>query len=212
MLHISIPTSTKLGDLDRVCNEIARHCVDGHYSPDYTTEIVGFEFSGHRYQRVHMVTAKDLSWRLWYGRNEGTLHLPNHANEMVDTGLQDMTSIVGINIPMMELSFIHGVSNPEYYLYCGQNWAKDKHLFMESTKTNGRLYEPRQYLFYRGQEVRQQPPLEGLPFYLVHSDEGGRQHALLEGDESWFAFDEIWRLFHVYLTLNVLQPMLGHPA
>lgn len=126
---------------DEVCERIVREMESRNWQvPGLSVDFHEYGTGEAKYRCVS--TIKSADFKLWFCRVQGRLG---------DGRYNNTAAITEIVIPQKEIHVHDDESGPTFYLYAGQNYAKDRDKFMNGGKVNSRLNrEPRTYLKYRG--------------------------------------------------------------
>lgn len=118
-----------------------------------------------KYQMISCISGENF--KLEFGRIQGRLNAE----------WNDIAGLASICIPKQILKVFSDYSGPNYCLYVGDNWEKDKKWFMNSIKLFAKLHnEPKRYLKYRSHTYN------GRAKQLFPDDDLDREY-LPEGDE-----------------------------
>lgn len=204
------PTSRQF-PFDVICETIVRELEVRNWEvPGITVEFSEYGSGEQKFRHVQYIKGKDF--KLWFCRKQCT---------MTDGRYNDIAAVTEIVIPKKEIRVYEDESGPTFYLYVGDNWARDREKFMNGSKVNSKLNgEPRMYLEYKGAWSNparyiypgQRPPL------LVHNNDLGREYDPKDrgkwnwltwrrepGDPTQFKTSEVMEEFTSYLEKEVLE-------
>ena len=165
--------------------------------PGITVDFFTYETNYGRYKMVNSIVGKNF--KLEFGRIQG----------IIDGSWNNIAGLHMICIPQQAIEVYNDESGPDYYLYVGENWARDKDWFMNSYKSNGKLLgEHRRYLKYTGNIYTRRR--SGRPTELIH--EKSRFEFSPRGEEpTCIDLDSKFDEFTKWIKDNVLDYILSFP-
>ena len=229
MTEFLYPTSRQF-PFDKVCDIIVRALEERNWQvPDIDVEFHEYGSGAQKFRAVSQIKSQDF--KLWFCRVQRT---------MPGGRWNDTAAVTEIVIPGKELYVYDDESGPDFYLYVGNDWRRDRKKFMNSSKVNSKLNgEPKMYLQYHGGcdcRATAGAAFEAVGFLtamvtgdaeklarmththqgrrsplLVHTNDLGREYDP-EGDEpKLFRTDEVMAEFKQYLEEVVLKMIVSHP-
>lgn len=132
--------STRQFPFDEACGQIVRELEKHNW------QVPGIEVEFHEYgfgsQKFNMVSRiKGRYFRLWFCR----------AQRTINRQLNDIAAVADIVIPGKELHVYKDEAGPNFYLYVGDDYERDRKKFMNGQKIHSKLKgEPKMYLRYDG--------------------------------------------------------------
>jgi len=126
---------------DEVCGKIVHELAKRHWQvPGIRVGLDEYGEGDSKYRMVSKIEGRDF--KLWFCRVQGSA--PGGR-------FNDIAAVTELVIPKKELHVYEDESGPTFYLYVGNNYARDRERFMNGSKVNSKLHkEPRIYLKYKG--------------------------------------------------------------
>ncbi len=195
---------------DSSCEQIVRELEKRNWKvPGISVEFHEYGSGAQKFRMISWISSRDF--KMWFCRVQR--HIPGGR-------WNDTAGVSKIVIPKKELNVYEDESGPTFYLYVGDDYQRDREMFMNGSKVNSKLHrEKKIFLEYTGScdcesgkkfsltahtHSRLRSPL------LVHTNDLGRQYDP-EGDEpKAFKTVEVMKEFKIYLEEVVLQTIKSH--
>lgn len=214
---------------DKICEQIVRELEKRNW--DVPGIDVRFREYGSGAQKFRIVSEiKSHDFRFEFCRVQRTM----------PSGWNDTAAVARIIIPKKELHVYEDESGPNFYLYVGNDYERDREKFMNGLKVNSKLDgKPRIYLKYKGGcdcQVTTGATFEAIGFLtamitsdtkkltqmththrdcrpplLIHTNDSGREYDPKGNEPKLFRTSEVMAEFKQYLEEIVLKMITSHP-
>lgn len=187
---------------DEVCEKIVRALEKRNWKvPGIQVEFHDSGTGELKYRHVSKIKGEDF--KLWFCRIQGS----------INAWRNDIAAIKEVVIPKKELHVHEDESGPTFYTYIGDNWEKDKDIFMNGSKSHSKLDgKLKIYLEYTGRcSPLDENGYSGQNYqhsrnpYLVNDDARGREYKACSGESKYFRTHQVFQEINEWLNVNVLE-------
>lgn len=232
IMEFLYPKSRKF-PFDEVCEQIVRALEARNWQvPGLKVDLDEYGSGEAKFRLVRCVRGDDF--KIYFCRVQGPAGTEYHH-------WNDTAAVTEIVIPRKEIHIYEDESGPRFYLYVGDDWARDQKQFIDGSKVHSKLNgKPKMYLQYEGgcnchqtagasfkalgfltavvtgdkKAIAQMHHTHSgrRPPVLVHTNDLNREYDP-EGDEPVvFQTDEVMEEFRKYLEEVVLQMIVSQPV